>query len=63
MGHLYKNFSATFTAYPADIQPLTLPVPNQTNGGMGSMFECYLDGSVPIAEGDQIDANAKALQR
>ena len=58
-GSTIQNFSATFTAYPADIQPLDISRTNQANGRIGSMFECYLDGSVPIAEGDQIDSGGK----
>lgn len=58
-GATIQNFSATFTAYSADIQPMDLARTNQINGRIGAMYECYLDSSVPIAEGDQIDANGK----
>lgn len=52
-------FSATFTSYQADIQPFDVPRTNMAGGRIGTMYDCYLDSSVEVKEGDQIDAGGK----
>lgn len=55
----HQNFSATFTAYQADIQPFDVSRTNQAGGRIGTLYDAYLDPAVPIAEGDQLDASGK----
>jgi len=47
-------FSATFTAYNADIQPIEQTRIAQAGGRIGKTYECWLDSTVPVKEGDQI---------
>ncbi len=54
-GAAIQNFSATFTSYQADIQPSTTIRSNSSGGRIGALYDMYLDGSVPIKEGDQVD--------
>lgn len=54
-GAAIQNFSATFTAYNADIQPMGIGRVNDANGRIGSLYDMWIDGSVPIKEGDQVD--------
>lgn len=58
-GASIQVFSATFTAYPGDIQPFDVPRTNMAGGRIGTMYDCYLDSNVPVKEGDQIDAGGK----
>lgn len=51
------NFSATFTGYPADIQPASKDRIELAGGRVGQVFEAWVDPEVPVKEGDQIDAN------
>lgn len=55
----HQNFSATFTAYQADIQPFDIGRTIAAGGRIGTMYDCFLTPEVPIAEGDQIDASGK----
>lgn len=56
------NLSATFTAYQADIQPqgsLASSRPLRREEGVGrvtSAYVAYVDATVPVKEGDQIDS-------
>ena len=54
-GAAIQNFSATFTAYSADIQPAGVARTNDIGGRVGSIYDMWIDGSVPIKEGDQVD--------
>jgi hypothetical protein len=54
-GQSIQNFSATFTAYQADIQPIGINRTNDIGGRIGSLYDMWVDGSVPIKEGDQVD--------
>ena len=58
-GASIQVFSATFTAYPGDIQPFDVPRTNMAGGRIGTMYDCYLDSSVPIKEGDHIADSGK----
>ena len=55
-GAAKQNFSATYTAYSADIQPLQAPRVNDVNGRIGKTYEAFVDATVDVREGDQIDA-------
>lgn len=48
------RFSATFTSYLADIQPLEESRVNLVNGRIGKTYEAYVDSSIDVKEGDQI---------
>lgn len=54
-GASIQNFSATYTAYQADIQPSSNTRVNQDSGRIGTLYDMWVDGSVPIKEGDQVD--------
>lgn len=54
-GAAIQNFSATFTAYQSDIQPTGVERTNAIGGRVGSLYDMWVDGSVPIKEGDQVD--------
>lgn len=56
-GSVKQNFSATFTAYPADIQPSGADRTEQGFGRIGSVYEAYVDVLNPVKEGDQIVSN------
>lgn len=58
-GATIQNFSATFTTYQADIQPLDVNRTNMAGGRIGTLYECFLPPEVPIAEGDQISASGR----
>jgi hypothetical protein len=58
-GAAKQNYSATFTAYYADIQPATDSRVQSVNGRPGATYEAWLDPNVPIKEGDQIDSQGK----
>lgn len=49
-----QNYSATFTAYSADIQPLDIVRTNQVEGRIGATFEAFVDASMDVREGDQL---------
>lgn len=52
-----QNYSATFTVYPADIQPLDTSRTNQAGGRIGATFLGFVDPAVDVREGDQVVAN------
>lgn len=56
-GSAKQNFSATYTGYSADIQPLEGPRVNDVGGRIGKTYEAFVDATVDVREGDQIDAN------
>lgn len=52
-----SNYSATFTAYVADIQPAAAERVQLINGGrIGSVYEAWVAPECPVVEGDQITA-------
>lgn len=51
-----QNYSATYTAYHADIQPLSGSRLDQAGGRLGTTYQAFVDPSVPVKEGDQIDS-------
>lgn len=53
-GGLKFKFSATYTAYPADIQPVEAERVNLFGGRIGKTYEAWIDSSVDVKEGDQI---------
>ncbi len=55
-GAAKQNFSATYTAYSADIQPLQGQRLNDAGGRIGRTYEAYIDPAIDIREGDQIDS-------
>lgn len=48
------GMSATYTAYPADIQPAAKERIEMTNGRFGKTYQAFIDASVDIKEGDQV---------
>lgn len=54
-GAAKQNYSATYTAYSADIVPLMAPRVNDVGGRLGKTYEAFVDATVDIREGDQID--------
>lgn len=54
------NYSATFTAYPADIQPLD-QIRTNSDGRIGVLYECFLDANIDIKEADQIVTNGQTF--
>jgi hypothetical protein len=54
-GAAIQNYSATFTSYQADIQPIGISRTNDIGGRIGALYDMWVDGSVPIKEGDQVD--------
>lgn len=55
-GAVKQNFSATYTAYQADIQPVPAARINDVGGRIGKMYQAWVGPDVPIKEGDQIDS-------
>lgn len=53
-GASIQAFSATFTAYQADIQPFDIERTNLAGGRIGTMYDCFMDSTVPVKEGDQV---------
>lgn len=51
---LKQNYSATFTAYQADIQPLDISRTNMAGGRIGATFQGFVEAAVDIREGDQV---------
>lgn len=58
-GAAKQNFSATYTAYNADIQPLVGQRVNDVGGRIGRTYEAFIEATVDIREGDQIDCCAR----
>lgn len=54
-GAAKQNFSATYTAYNADIQPIEGQRVNDVGGRIGKTYEAFVDATIDIREGDQID--------
>lgn len=48
------GLSATLTVVDADIQPSSLERAQMANGRFGATYECYMDASIDIKEGDQV---------
>lgn len=55
-GSAKQNFSATYTAYPADIQPIEGQRVTDVGGRIGKTYEAWVDSGVQVRKGDQIDA-------
>lgn len=53
-GAVKQNYSATYTAYAADIAPLQGQRLNDAGGRIGRTYEAYIDPSVDVREGDQL---------
>lgn len=49
-----QNYSATYTAYLADIQPIEGSRVNDVGGRIGKTYEAFVDPDVEVREGDQI---------
>lgn len=49
--------SATFTGYPADIQPASRDRTEMAQGRFGKVYTAFIDANVDIKEGDQVVAN------
>lgn len=56
IGNNKTDFSATGTVQQADIQPLQGQRVNDVGGRIGRTYEAYVDPSVDVKEGDQIDS-------
>lgn len=52
---LRYGFSATGTVHDIDIQPVETDRINLVNGRIGKTYEAFLDASIDIKEGDQIN--------
>lgn len=48
------TLSATFTAYPADLQPMAAERVQFVNGRIGATYDAYVDTSADIKESDQV---------
>jgi hypothetical protein len=48
------SMSATFTGYPADIQPAGKERTEMVNGRFGSVFTAFVEVDVDIRENDQV---------
>ena len=53
-GGLKYRFSATYTAYEADIQTVEAGRVNLLDGRIGKTYEAYIDVTIDVKEGDQI---------
>lgn len=47
-------YSATFTAYQADIQPVEAERVERMAGRIGKTYEAWVDASIDVKEGDQV---------
>lgn len=54
-----QTYSATFTAYSADIQPASPDRVQEGFGTFGSVYEAWVETSCPIKESDQLSSNGK----
>lgn len=54
IGGIKYALSATYTAFPADIQPQTQERVNQSGGRVGKTYDGYVDSTVDIREGDKV---------
>lgn len=55
-GAAKQNFSATYTSYLADIQPVEGPRINDIGGRIGHTYQGFVGAEVEVREGDQIDS-------
>jgi hypothetical protein len=55
-GAIKQAYSATYTAYGADVQPIEGPRINDVGGRIGKTYEAWIDSEIDIREGDQIDS-------
>ncbi len=55
-GAAKQNFSATYTTYLADIQPVEASRINDVGGRIGKTYQAWVDPEVQVREGDQIDS-------
>lgn len=53
LGGLKYGFSATFTAYVADIQPVEEQRVDLLGGRIGKTYEAFIDSDIDAREGDQ----------
>lgn len=58
-GAAKQNYSATYTAYSGDFQPVEAPRVNDLGGRIGKTWEAWVDVNVDIREGDQVDSGGK----
>lgn len=58
-GAAKQNYSATFTAYAADIQPLGPNRGEHSQGRIGLDYEAYVDVGCPVEENDEIVTGGK----
>ncbi len=58
-GNNKYTYSATFTAYQADIQPAGPDRTDQGFGRLGLVYNAYVDASNPVKEGDQLISSGK----
>lgn len=56
VGNRKTNYSATYTVYDADIQPIEGPRVNDIGGRIGKLYEAWVDPNIDIKETDQIDS-------
>jgi len=55
-----SNYSATYTAYAADIQPADTNRIGMVDGGrIGTVYEAWVAPEVPVKEADQITSNGQ----
>lgn len=47
-------YSATFTTYDADVQPITSEREGLPTGQIGKLYEAWIDVTVLVKEGDQV---------
>ena len=58
-GAAKQNYSATYTAYSGDFQPVQSDRINDIGGRIGKTWEAWVDMNVDIREGDQVDSGGK----
>lgn len=51
-----QSYSATYTAYGADVQPIEGQRINEVGGRIGKTYEAWIDPEIDVREGDQIDS-------
>lgn len=51
---MVRDLSATFTVYPADIQPVADERLNLVGGRIGKLYQAFVDPDVPVREGDAL---------
>ena len=58
-GNNKYTYSATFTAYQADIQPAGPNRTEQNFGRIGLVFDAFVGTDVPVREGDRLVSDGK----